>query len=616
MRNLNSQILQECAGRLELQVATSHLLTHLFPESDEIGGALGRYKFLQRVIERRPKLLQALLDGKRESIQREWSQVLVKHKSDARFLHGLAVMYREQALASEPKGQMDEHQWIFSNTLWISLLSTKEFWDYFSEARFSEHNNRDQTPLDPKQENKLFRKAFEGILSLHSTHGRRDFAAGRYEQARVYLHCLDLCRTGGEALAVTLDDYRFSCNLDLDDDRLKHVMDMAGKLIDDWGNTLVRDAEKMTEDAEAIRNLPKGIRKNYGGGIDCLEAFIKLNIPVVRVLRTTLNWYNDWCYDLYVTEDIERIRTLMGPACVVAKQLAPECTKGHGHTPENQALSQHFLLRGFSSDGPEHAIEEYRKALAWNPANDNAQSLLDGSTQETLKKQLKTAIDCMEQGRFTEAYKVLDAVEEQAKDKEQVNEARALVCFRHANDLANDGKFQDALQLAQEAQELQPSHPVIEEFVADIEELALEEDNLQHLRNAEKEFEEERYDRTIQAASQVSLQSKFSNRAHNLQAVAYFHQGINAAHQERFVEAETYLKNALGLNNNKKERKVIQKQLSQILNARAVNLLNESQLYLSYETKRDVLRLLEEAVKLDPSNGTAKQNLKTVKKVM
>lgn len=612
MRNLNSQILQECAGRLELQVATSHLLTHLFPEGDETGRTPNRYKFLDQMIERRPKFLWALLDGKRESIQREWSQVMVEHQSDARFLHGLAVMYREQALANELKGQPNKHYWILSTTLWIFLLSTKEFWDYFSEARFCEHNNRGQPPFDLDQENELF----QGILSLHSTHGRRDFAAGRYEQARVHLHCLDLCRTGGEALVVTLDDYRFPCNFDTDDKRLKRVMNMAEKFIDDWGNTLVRDAEKMTEDAEAIRNLPKGIRKNYSGGIDCLEAFIKLNIPVVRVLRTTLNWYNDWCYDLYVTEDTERIRTLMGPACVVAEQLAPECTKGLGHTPENQALSQHFLLRGFSSDEPEHAIDEYAKALTWNPANDNAQSLIDGSEQEILKKQLDTAIDCMEQGRFTEAYKVLDAVEEQAKDKEQVNEARAIVCFRHANDLANDGRFQDALQLAQEAQQLQPSHPDIEEFVADIEELTLEEENLRHLRNAEKEFEEERYDRAIQAASQVSLQSKFSNRARNLQAVAYFHQGINAVNQERFVEAETCLKNALELNNNKKERKVIQMQLSQILNARAVTLLNESQLYLSYEMKRDVLRLLEEAVKLDFSNGSAKQNLKTVKKIM
>ena len=56
----------------------------------------------------------------------------------------------------------------------------------------------------------------------------------------------------------------------------------------------------------------------------------------------------------------------MQPARLIADQLATLCRKENAHTPENQALSQHFLLRGFTTDDPERAVSEYDEAAAWN----------------------------------------------------------------------------------------------------------------------------------------------------------------------------------------------------------------------------------------------------------
>lgn len=569
---------REHARRLELQVATTRLLTHLFPEGNGRGATPGRYQFLEKGIEQHPKLVQALLDSKREvSVQREWSQILADHQSDARFLHGLAVMYREQALASLERGKPDGHPWILSTTLWGLLLCTVEFWEYFSEARFTERNSGERLPLGPEQQDALFHKTLQGILSLHSTQGRRDLAAGRHEQAHVHLRCLDLCRTGGEALVVTLDEYSLPVNLNLEDSRLQRVTSIARNLLDDWGATLVREAEKVTEDAEAIKSLPKGIRKNYEGGIRYLEPFIKLNIPEVRVLRTSLEWYNDWCYDLYVTREIERIKALMLSARLVADQLAPLCIKGRGYPPENQALSQHFLLRGFATDEPEHATKEYKEALEWNPGNDNAEQLLGQAAQEVLMRQLQTAIECMERKQFREAYEVLDAVEEKATDKERVRGTRAVVCFRHANALADGGKFRDALIQAREALRLEPAHPVVKKFAAEMEEIAPEEDNLRYLREAQEAFEKARYDRAIKSASQVSAQSKFQRDARRLQSGAHFYRGIAAAKQERFDRAESDLKRALELNDNREEREIISRQLEVVKEGDNVRYLQSAQ---------------------------------------
>ena len=516
---------------MELHIATARLLTNLFQRSVGTGKDARRYHFLEQVIEQHPQLLQALLDDNTETIQFKWLQALLTNQSDVHFLHGLAALYWECALASLTEGKQEGDLWFRSTALWALLLSAEAFWEYFSEARFTPEKpaNAQRRSLDETEQKDLMKKSLQTILSLHSSNGSKDFAGRRYEQAYIHLRCLDLCRNGEEVLVETLRKYGVHWSLSLDKQRLEQVINHAEELLDGWCLTFVQEAEKIAHDAETIKRLPQGIRQNYEGGIGHLEPFIKLKIPVVRVLIACLDWYNDWCYDLYVTKDIRRIKELMQPAGIVADQLIPQSTKGLAYRRENQVLSQHYLLRGFTTDDPEKAIKEYEEAVEWNSANANAEQLLGDAYQEVLMRQLNVAIECVERKQFEMAYEILDAVEEKAKDKSQPREVRAVVCFRHADALAEDGKIREALSRANQALELEPEQPVIKQFVAMINELAPEEDNLWYMRSAREAYDKDRYDQAIQNAAHVSSTSQFYSQARYLQSGSYFQRGIQAA---------------------------------------------------------------------------------------
>jgi tetratricopeptide (TPR) repeat protein len=365
----------------------------------------------------------------------------------------------------------------------------------------------------------------------------------------------------------------------------------AEELLDDWCASLVREAVKITEDAEAISNLPQGIRKNYEGGIRQLELFIKLKIPVKRVLRTCLELYNDWCYDLYVIRDLDYLKTLIESTVQIVEQLVPICTKSCSHTPENQALSQYFLFKGFIADDPNLAIKEYEEALAWNLANDNAKTLLGDSYEAIIQKQIETAIECVEKKQFNEAYAVLDSIEEKATDKEHLVQARAFTLFRHAQALAEDGMFRDSLQKAREALELESSQKVFQEFVKEMEELAPEEENLRNLKEANEALNEDRYDQAIGTAIEIPGNSKFYENAQQLLSAAFFHRGISSANNEHYNDAEKDLRKALELNDDTNAKKIISKQLSVILNICAVRLINKTQ-----ETEKEFGEAIKEII--------------------
>ncbi len=575
MREINVEQLEECARALESEVASAGLLRLLL--GDSTGAATpGRYRFLHEAIDERPALRRSLLDGKVKTIRSEWAQALADRQSDARFLHGLAVLYREKALAGLANGNAEPHHWVIGTALWSLLLCSDKFWHYFSQARSTSRETVERSDLGLEKQEALLEESLHGILSLHSTQGSRNFAANRYDQAVVHLRCLAICQDGRDVLLAALEEQGFHFKLAFDEARLERLQTTASELLDDWCATLVREADKAAEDAEAFKRLPKGIQKNYEGGIKKLEPFINLNIPVKRVLRASLEWYNAWCYDLYLTHDPERIQELMKPACAVADQLVALCIKLRGHTPENQSLSMHFLLRGFTCGDPEQAINEYREALAWNPANENAQKLLGESAQAVLMEQLNTAIECMEQKKFTEAYEVLDSVEERATEKDEIQKARAIVCFHHGNALANDGKFRQALERGLEAQRLERDQEVIDEFVKTMEELAPEEDNLRHLRGAQEAFGEERYDQCITKARKVSARSNYLSDAHRLQSAAHFHIAIQAAEKNDLPKAEKEIRKSLELNDDPEEREIISQQLEIIVEGENVRCLNEA----------------------------------------
>ncbi|NUO80101.1 hypothetical protein HUU05_08495 [candidate division KSB1 bacterium] len=426
-----------------------------------------------------------------------------------------------------------------------------------------------------EEQDSLIEEWMKGMLSLHSTLGSMKFAAKQHEVAYVHLRCLELCQQGEEALRETLKKYSFPFRLKPQDERLVKIKTAAADALDDIGSGLVREATKIAEDADAIGRLPQGIRKNYQGGIQHLDVFIKLDIPVGRVLRQSLEWYNDWCYDLYLTQQLKELKNLIKPASAVANQLIPLCVKSRV-SPENAALSQHFLFKGFAvtAEDPQQATKEYQEAVAWYSGNENAKKLLGDAYRAIIMKQLDGAVEQMKKENYSNAYEILDSVEKQLPEddstgRQEVKETRALVCFRHAEMLANDGKFSKALEHSLEAQKLAPNQPAIKQLVKEMEEYAPEENNLRNLKNAREAMDRGNHEQAIQHAAKVSSKSKFYQNACRIQSGAYFHLAISLANnQQDFAKALDKMERALELNSYPEDRNVIAQQLEQLKQAK------------------------------------------------
>jgi tetratricopeptide (TPR) repeat protein len=558
------------AKKLEQRLITGRLLSHMFPGFDPSRVPMGRYNLLSVAISANSQLREVLVANRTGALGREWKRLMAQHQGDAHFLHAIAVIYREQA------------RWTVSTPLWAVLLSSREFWTYFSDSRFVERGSGRRRDLTEDEQCVLLNELVRVILSVHRTQGAREFAAGNMASARVHLGCLDVCRCGGEALLSALDEQGQACKLTFEAQRLQRVREIADDLLDDWCAALVREAEKEASDPEAIRNLAEGIRKNYKGGILRLQPFIDLKIPVNRVLHKSLHWYNDWCYDLYVKRDLEGIRTILNSARTVADQLIPRCTQGRDFEAANQVLSQHFLLRGFAHDGPlEGAIDAYKEALRWNAANTDARQLLGGVVRDVLMERLEIAAKCAKRHEYREAHEVLDSLDKEMvareaaakesvdvadkksidEDKATLRDVRAFVYFNHAQYLADQGSFRAAFDNAEKARRMNPQQEVIKKFHAEMRELAPEEDNLRHLREANEAINEERFDLAITAAEKVAAKSKFRSNARHVLAGAYFRRGVAAANNEKFESAHTDLERSLGFCDEAKDKAIIRKQL-------------------------------------------------------
>ncbi|RMG22392.1 MAG: hypothetical protein D6732_25885 [Methanobacteriota archaeon] len=612
MSPISPNQLAEYAERLELDFAVLQLLKERFPDRDWEQLHPGRYRLLGQILNRHSNLVVELKNHLPEpkTLRKIWRELVEAETENIQFLHWIAVIYHEQALLYVDDGEAGaKAYWPPCTALWSLLLSTDTFWDYFSQNRVTDRETGERFPLDLDAQTVLMREWLNEMLSLHSTVAVRAFLAGNLPIAGIHLRCLDLCRKGESAFRDILEEHGIPFRLNPLEKRLLIIQGAAEETLDDVGNILVREASKISEDIETIKHLPQGIRKNYNGGIKYLSKFIKLDIPVNRVLRQCLEWYNEWCYDLYVTEQISRIQELITNANDVAEQLIPLSTKGAGLRPENQAISQHFLFRGFIEQDPEKALKEFEEAIAWNPHNENARQLLGGRYREIIMKQLEHVVERVERHDFTSAYEILDAISEQLEDqdiaeKDQIIEARALVYFRHAEQLANDGRFRDALRRAREADKLVPNQPSIMQLVKEMEEYAPEENNLRFLREAREALEKNLFDSAIKKAAQVSEKSRFAKNARRVQSSAYFHWAITLANEEQdFEKAYEYMNQALEVNDFEEDRKIILEQLGQLRRAMIWSKVQDACEQGRWETAENILRKeLKELPKHDKKN--------------
>jgi tetratricopeptide (TPR) repeat protein len=571
MPSVDPAVMEQHARRLELRMAVVRLFGVLFPASPP-DPAPGRYALLQQFLERSPALLGALVDAHPPARTRElWSEALVDGEIDVRLLHALAVVFREHALVAQAGGGRARHVdaaglsaiWTFSTGLWVLLLATDGFWDWFGESRFTSREGARRT-LESAERDELMMSAARHILGLHGTTGARELAAGRRDIAGVHARCLDLCRSRNRAVIEALEDLDLVYPLEPDAARLRQIGGVADEVLDTWAQSLVRDAEREVDDPEVAKTLPEGIRKNFEGGIRRLETFTALGVAVPRVLRSALDWYNQWCHCLYTTGKTDEIKRIMQPARKLADQLAPLCERKRGFDPYNQVLSTHYLLRGFVAGEPVTAQREFDEALAWNPGNDNAQQLRRGSRRQHVQTEIDKAIELVKQKNFKRAYSALDAVADpdDPETKDALQQARSVVCFRDAMEQAEHGHYRAALERARESARLNPGEQAIRQLVAQLEEAAPEEHNMRHMHAAREAMDAEKLDEAIAHAARVDRTSKYAAFARNLQSAAHFRRGIAAAGREKFDDAVADLKQALSLNENAGERTIIQQQLT------------------------------------------------------
>ncbi|EFH89904.1 hypothetical protein [Ktedonobacter racemifer] len=612
------QMLLERARKIELQAATMRLLAYLFPGFDDVEVVPGRYHAIGLVIGQHPQLATALVNDDHEQIKHEWGLALQEHQAEVPFMHLISVLYREVALAKLARQEDAERDWEVSTALWVLLLSSETFWYYFALMRgINEQGGR--STLDPFQQEEVWHDALDTILTFHSTSGKKDFATGNYQRARTHSRCLDLCRSGEQQLCSSLSTYGLPYAIDIDNRRIRYVSSQASKLLNEWGASLLMDAEKALQNAEEIKSLPSGIRQNYPGGIDLLEPFILLDVPITRVLVTCLDWYNDWSYDLYLNMGKQEMQRIVMRASAIADRLLPLCEKKNTYAPENQALARHLNYRGYVRDNSLLAIRDYEASLSWSPGYTNSEEMLEDAHVQALIQLKRDLHTYAEKGEFERAYQAIDEAEPLIQSPSGLQAERATICLRHGRWLASEGRYTEALSRGKQAAILNPQNPATQQLIQEMEELVPEEDNARLLKEAEEALAKNFFDQALQNIARVPSTSRLSRRARQLHITAYYQHGITCTNLGQLEKAEKYLRQALELDTEHENNKMITQQLSTVLTQMALKHVEEGK---NTSTENHLARamlifargLLEEALEFNSANNLAKTQLDQLNK--
>lgn len=614
------QMLLEQAHKIELQTATIRLLTYLFPGFNDVKVILGRYRAIDQVIGQHPQLATALVSNDHEQIKHEWNLVQQEHQAEVPFMHLICVLYREVALAKLARQEDTERDWEVSTALWVLLLSSETFWYYFALMRgINERGER--STLDPLQQEEVWNDALDTILTFHSISGKKDFAAGNYQRARIHLRCLDQCRVGEQYLRSSLNTYGLPYAIDIDNRRMRYVSSQAGKLLNEWGTSLLIDAEKAVQNAEAIKNLPSGIRQNYRGGIELLEPFILLDVPIARVLGTCLDWYNAWSYDLYLNAGKQEMQRIVMRASAIADRMLPLCEKKNAYAPENQALARHLNYRGYVRDNSLLAIQDYKASISWSPGYTNSEEMLEDARVQALAQLKRDLLAYAEKGDFEQAYQAIDEAEPLIKNQSALQTERATTCLRHGRWLASEGRYTEALSRGKQAAILNPQDPAMQQLIQEMEELVPEEDNARLLKEAEEALAKNLFDQALQNIKRVPSTSRLNKRARQLHIATYYRHGIACTNLGQLERAEKYLRQALELDAEHENNKMITQQLSTVLTLVALKHIEEAK---NASQKNNLTKamlifaksLIEEALELNIANDLAKAQLDQLNKYL
>lgn len=612
---MSRPVLVDQSRALALRAATSRLLTYLFPELNDPHTLIGRYHCLAQVIMQSPALITALGDEDRERVQLEWNKLLQNSAANVRFLHALSVIYREIALSREREQRAEERDWLVSTALWVLLLSSDAFWHYFSQERGS-NGQRKQPVLHQQQQQALWHDALESILAYHQKNAREAFAAGDYADAQRHLLCLDLCRQGEQALLTTLSAHGLCYSPELISPRIVEIRQYAQRLLDEWGQELIAEAE----DLLSAPDLPTGAQKDYQSALEMLKPLVALDIPLFNILLTCLTWYNNWWHDCYQNVPQKELQMISHAAQEVAERLAPLCKKQNTLSAENKALALYFTYRGYSYEHSQESLQAYAEAISWTPHASNAEELLERERLELLRQQI---LDSAARGQFDEAYALLEQESTLIQSQDELQAMRAQIYLQQGRKLASEGNYVEAREIARQGYQLDPLSDSLLEFVQEMEGMQSEEENGRLLKEAQERLEERDFERTLRLLGRIPRSSFFFKQACSLQVATCLQSAVDYTDKDQLDKAEEQLRRASSLDETNEKRSLIEQQLSTVLTRRATAEIKRMH-RMNINTQRELIKsrqiyarsLLEEALDFHPANEDAQIQLEELNKLM
>jgi len=369
---VDPEVLDTYANGLELLDRATRLARVLFVDNESILTQPGRLQVLGKHISENDALREAIETGaSAKEIAVAWRASLSVPNLDLKIAHALAVLYRESAQIPGLDFRTVERFWKLSTSLWLLLLACPAFLEEFSKKRFGE----ERQDLTPEQSDALVDRALRRILGIHADRGAGAWSAGRQDEARLHIYCLNLPCRGVGALKAAVNDY--GIDIDVDDGRLSRAADMARHHLDAWADSVVSECKA---EIEEVSSRPEDADRIYAGAISRLERFINLQVPVERALRAGLEWYFFWANSLANRKAFDRLPQWDEGASRIAKELAVLAEKGRAENPSSQAVSEYFVYHGcvcLNQRDRRGAREAFLESLEWNPENASAQELLE-----------------------------------------------------------------------------------------------------------------------------------------------------------------------------------------------------------------------------------------------
>ncbi|WP_200308008.1 hypothetical protein [Streptomyces adelaidensis] len=428
----------------ELDTYAGRLLDQFFPGVEQ--GIIpwerpGRYAALEALIEGDAKLAHALRAAESTRIERRWADCLRTRAYDVRVHHTLALLYRETALGGPaPTARVGAHL-ARATVLWTLLLGSEGFWEQHGDE-----------PSGPEAETRLRATVCRELFGTHRKRGAEALQAGDQDTARLHLRVLEAARAGASAVRDLLGEFGIPWSPAVDAGRWAEISALAGAVTDEWCAEVVQTAEKAVRDPAAIARLADGIDNDYESGIRALEPMIGLGIPLIRLLQTGLEWYNELQTCLYKMRRHEELKKVAGRARRFADALVPLCEPGKGHRPANSALGEHFVDRGLFVAGESNlaAVKFYEDALKWDPGNHSAPGLLKDARY---RARLDRAFDELKANNHT---RLLTTAEE-AYGLASTDEDRAQCLVLQAMGHIGSGRISAARAVLERAMRLDPS---------------------------------------------------------------------------------------------------------------------------------------------------------------